>query len=278
MDIETPHRQRIALAVQYVGTNLCGWQRQPNGRTVQGELENAIERVSGKFAVIHGSGRTDSGVHAAAQFAHFDIVSPIPATNWATALNAHLPDDVLVLASAAVTEDWHARFSARWRRYRYTIYTDWQPNLYLRPFSWHFYQEPLDETTMQEALNPLQGRHHLSAFRRSNSKRQHSWVEIQGATCQRNGPIVTIEIQADGFLYGMVRLIVGMLVQVGRKDLSVADFTALWQTERRDLVKHSAPAKGLCFLRAGYEDCPFGEAIWYDRLPGWTLKPTITPV
>jgi tRNA pseudouridine38-40 synthase len=125
---------------------------------------------------------------------------------------------------------------------------------------------------MEQALRPLLGRHHLSAFHRSNSSRTHSWVEVQAVSCQRANELISIEIQANGFLYGMVRLLVGMLVQVGRGDLSCEQFADIWQSERRDLVKHSAPAKGLCLLRVGYPDMPFAPAVWFDTQPQWWLN------
>jgi tRNA pseudouridine38-40 synthase len=266
--------ERVALVVQYAGTHLYGWQKQPDGRTVQAEIEQALSAVLGQPATIYGAGRTDSGVHAAAQVAHFNNPSVIPATRWASILNTRLPDDILILATAAVADNWHARFSAVYRRYRYTIYTARQPNLFVRPYSWHYYHEPLDLDRIQAAVAPMLGTHHLAAFHRTDSGRSHSWVEIQDVSCQQSGDFLQIEIQANGFLYGMVRLLVGMLVRVGNGDLSVAEFTEIWQTEQRSQVRHSAPAKGLCLLRVGYSDFPFPESIWYDTQPHFLLPTT----
>ncbi len=263
--------QRIALVVQYAGTHLYGWQRQSRGRTVQSEIESAIAQVIGQPVVIYGAGRTDSGVHAAAQVAHFDNPSVIPAERWAAILNSRLPDDIVIRASAEVPERWHARFSALYRRYRYTIYTAKRPNLFVRPYCWHYYHEPLELARMQAAVAPLLGKHHLAAFHRSDSGRSHSWVDVQDVGCHQSGEFIQIEIQANGFLYGMVRLLVGMLVQVGNGDLTVAQFTNIWQTEQRDRVRHSAPAKGLCLLRVGYPDFPFDKSIWYDTQPQFLL-------
>jgi tRNA pseudouridine38-40 synthase len=263
--------QRVALVIQYAGTHLYGWQKQSHGRTVQSELEQAIASVLGQPTIIYGAGRTDSGVHAAAQVAHFDNPSSIPAQRWAAVINSRLPDDILIHASAEVKDDWHARFSAIYRRYRYTIYTAAQPNLFVRPYSWHYYHEPLVVERIQAAIAPLQGTHHLAAFHRSDSGRSHSWVNVQDISCHQLGDFIQIEIQANGFLYGMVRLLVGMLVRVGNGDLSVAEFTNIWQTEQRDRVKHSAPAKGLCLLRVGYPDFPFPTSIWYDTQPQFLL-------
>ncbi|NJP08534.1 MAG: tRNA pseudouridine(38-40) synthase TruA [Leptolyngbyaceae cyanobacterium RU_5_1] len=259
--------QRIALVIQYLGTRFHGWQWQPNHRTVQEELEKALESVLGHSIRVHGAGRTDSGVHAAAQVAHFDAPAMVPAHRWANILNARLPDDILVRASAVVSPSWHARFSALWRRYRYLLYTDSCPNLFIRPFSWHYYHQPLDEALIQTALNPLLGRHHLAAFHRAGSKRPHSWVDVQVAECQRQGPLIAIEVQASGFLYGMMRLLVGLLVQVGRGLRSPTSFTELWTAQRRNEVKYAAPAQGLCLLRVGYADFPFPADVWFDTQP-----------
>lgn len=265
--------QRVALVIQYRGTHFHGWQRQSNGRTVQEEIEKVLQSVLGKPTVLHGAGRTDAGVHAAAQVAHFNAVTRIPAHRWMDVLNARLPEDVLIRAAAPVEQTWHARFSACWRRYRYTLYTDPCPNLFLRPYSWHYYHAPLDVERMQAALDPLLGYHHLAAFHRAGSSRKHSWVDVQAATCVRRGPLVQVELQASGFLYGMVRLLMGMLVEVGRGERSPEQFTGLWQEQRRDEVRYAAPPQGLCLLRVGYPEPPFPTPLWFDTQPQFLLPP-----
>ncbi|MCY6490006.1 tRNA pseudouridine(38-40) synthase TruA [Leptolyngbya sp. GGD] len=267
-----PSLQRIALLIQYLGTRFYGWQRQPNHRSVQEEIETAIASVVGYPVVIHAAGRTDTGVHAAAQVAHFDVMTLIPAHRWADVINARLPDDVLIRASAQVPADWHARFSASWRRYRYTIYTEARPNLFARSLSWHYYHAPLDESKMQQALAPMIGRHHMAAFQRANSSRPHAWVDLQFAECIRQDSFLYIEVQASGFLYGMMRLLVGLLVEVGRGDRSVESFTQLWQNERRHEVRYAAPPQGLCLLRVGYPDMPFPPELWFDAQPKLNLS------
>lgn len=269
LDAKPP--QRVALVIQYLGTHFYGWQRQPHHRSVQEEIETVLSSVEQRPVIIHGAGRTDTGVHAAAQIAHFNATGPIPAHRWAAVLNSRLPEDILIRASATVAPDWHARFSACWRRYRYTIYTDARPNLFVRPYSWHYYYASLSESLIQEALTPLIGKHHLAAFHRANSGRSHSWVDVQAAECYRNGSFIHIEIQANGFLYGMVRLLVGMLVQVGKGELHPKDFTELWVNQQREEVKYSAPAKGLCLLRVGYPSSPFPPEIWFDTQPKFFL-------
>jgi tRNA pseudouridine38-40 synthase len=274
---DQPTTQRIALVIQYLGTHFHGWQRQPNQRTVQAEIERAIASVVGYPVVIHAAGRTDTGVHAAAQVAHFDVVTQIPAHRWMGVLNARLPGDILIRASAPVGSTWHARFSASWRRYRYTLYTDPRPNLFVRSQAWHYYYEPLDESLIQTALDPLIGRHHLAAFHRAGSSRPHSWVDVQEAICQRDGSFVYIEVQASGFLYGMMRLLIGLLVQVGRGALPLEEFTRLWTEQCREEVKYAAPSQGLCLLRVGYPEMPFSPDIWFDTQPKLVLPSVVMP-
>ena len=263
--------QRVALVVQYQGTHFHGWQRQSCDRSVQGDIEQVLQSVLKQPVTLHGAGRTDTGVHAAGQVAHFVAPKLIPAYRWAAILNPRLPDDIVIRGSAAVSDDWHAQFSAQWRRYRYTLYTDPIPNLFVRPFTWHYYYQPLDAEAMQAALTPLVGHHDLSAFHRAGSGRAHSWVDLHAAECQRRGPFLQVELQASGFLYGMVRLIMGLLVQVGRGKLSPEAFTQLWCDRRRDLVKYSAPAQGLCLLRVGYPEFPFPPSVWFDTQPQFWL-------
>ncbi|WP_413166649.1 tRNA pseudouridine(38-40) synthase TruA [Capilliphycus salinus ALCB114379] len=273
---DSTDRKRIALVIQYQGTHFNGWQRQPNGRTVQEEIETALASVVNHPVTLHGAGRTDAGVHAAAQVAHFETDGPIPGYRWATILNHRLPSDILIRASAEVHNSWHARFSAVWRRYRYLLYTESRPNLFVRPWSWHYYHAPLDENLMQAALDPLLGRHHLSAFQRAGTRRPHAWVDVQEVSCQRKGPFIEIEVQASGFLYGMMRLLVGLLVEVGAKTRSLENFTQIWVDERRELVKYSAPAMGLCLLRVGYRDFPFDREVWFNTYPEYVFNPTPT--
>ncbi|MGL5807570.1 MAG: tRNA pseudouridine(38-40) synthase TruA [Xenococcaceae cyanobacterium] len=265
------NKEKVALVIQYLGTNFHGWQRQPNRRTVQQEIEEAIAKVLKQKVTLHGAGRTDAGVHAAAQVAHFEHDSLIPDCKWAKVLNSVLPEDIKIRASAQVPADWHARFSASWRRYRYTIYTDKQPNLFVQPFTWHYYRAPIQEALMQEALIPLLGKHHLAAFHRAGSARKHSWVDVQAAECYRQDDFLYLEIQANGFLYGMVRLLVGMLLEVGIGKRSPASFTKIWIEQKREEVKYAAPAKGLCLLRVGYPDFPFPNKIWFDTQPTYII-------
>jgi tRNA pseudouridine38-40 synthase len=124
---------------------------------------------------------------------------------------------------------------------------------------------------MKAALRPLRGLHNLDAFHRAQSSRQHSWVDLQSADCYRRGAFIHFEIQANGFLYGMVRLLIGSLVEVGGHRRSLESFREIWVNRRREEIKYSAPAKGLCLLRVGYRDPPFDLSTWYDTQPLYVL-------
>ena len=272
LPLNRQEKQRVALVVQYRGTLFHGWQRQKNtAKTVQATIEEAIALVLGYHTPITGAGRTDAGVHAAAQVAHFDAPIAIPAERWAAILNGRVGEGIIIRASSTVANNWHAQFSATWRRYRYTFYTNKYPNLFVQPYTWHYYYQALDESLMRSALEPMVGYHNLAAFHRTGSDRSHSWVELQTATCDRSGDFVLVELQANGFLYGMVRLIMGLIVQVGRGQLSPSEFKSIWRNQRRDLVKYSAPPQGLCLLRVGYLDFPFPPEVWVDTQPQFSF-------
>lgn len=276
--------QRIALCLQYDGGPFCGWQRQPQHPSVQQTLDEAIEAldplpagVTAKLSRTIAAGRTDTGVHAAAQVVHFDCHGPIPAPRWAPALNGRLPGSIRVRASAAVAADWHACFSAQYRRYRYCIYNARRPNLFLAPISWHRYQWRLQDQLMEQLLLELLGHHDFSAFQRAGSQRAHARTTVQEVSLERDGDILTLEIQASGFLYGMVRLLVGQLVAAGEGRISPEQFRQRWRQQRRDEVKEAAPPQGLCLLRVGYPEPVFPRGAWYDCQPRYRLETSDPP-
>ena len=276
--------QRIALCLQYDGGPFCGWQRQPQHPSVQQTLDEAIEAldplpagVTAKLSRTIAAGRTDTGVHAAAQVVHFDCHGPIPAPRWAPALNGRLPGSIRVRASAAVAPDWHACFSAQYRRYRYCIYNARRPNLFLAPISWHRYQWRLQDQLMEQLLQELLGHHDFSAFQRAGSQRAHARTTVQEVSLERDGDILTLEIQASGFLYGMVRLLVGQLVAAGEGRISPEQFRLRWRQQRRDEVKEAAPPQGLCLLRVGYPEPVFPRGAWYDCQPRYRLETSDPP-
>jgi tRNA pseudouridine38-40 synthase len=218
------------------------------------------------------AGRTDSGVHAAAQVVHFDAAGPIPVHRWPKALNGRLPATIRVRAAAAVPADWHACFSATYRRYRYTIHNGRTPNLFLAPWSWHRYQWRLDEAPMARCLEAMLGEHDFSAFQRAGSRRAHARTTLQEVSLVRAGDLLVTEVQASGFLYGMVRLLMGQLVAVGEGRLDEETFLRRWRSGARQEVKDAAPPQGLCLLRVGYPEQVFPEAAWYDCQPRFLLE------
>lgn len=224
--------RRVALCIQYDGTNYCGWQRQRNARakpSVQGVLEAALRSLDPSIGSCVAAGRTDAGVHAAGQVVHFDTAGPVPDQRWARALNGRLPPSIRVNATQGVPQGWHACFSAVSRRYRYTVYNGRAPNLFLSAWSWHRYQVWIDDCVMATALNGLLGEHDFRAFQRSGSRRAHARTTIQEVDLQRHGDLLTVEIQASGFLYGMVRLLMAQLVSVGEGRLSPEAFDRRWR-------------------------------------------------
>jgi len=240
---------------------------------VQEVLEAAIEGLDPQRPVKSvAAGRTDSGVHAAAQVVHFDAAGPIPAQRWPKALNGRLPATIRVRAATEVPSDWHACFSARYRRYRYTIHNGRTPNLFLSAWSWHRYQLRLDDQAMEAALQTLLGEHDFTAFQRAGSRRAHARTTIQEVALERQEDLISVELQASGFLYGMVRLVMGQLVAVGEGRLSVAAFERRWRAQARSEVREAAPPQGLCLLRVGYPEPVFPEAAWYDCQPRFQLK------
>ena len=264
--------KRIALSLQYEGSAFCGWQRQRQGTSVQSVLEDAIAQLDPQRPVqTFAAGRTDAGVHAAGQVVHFDSSGPIPASRWAPALNGRLPGTIRVREAVERPLNWHACYSATYRRYRYSIYNGRRPNLFLTPWTWHRYHARLDDQLMVEALEGLLGTHDFGAFMRAGSRRAHARTTIQDVSLERQGDLVSVEIQASGFLYGMVRLLMGQVVAVGEHRLSLASFERRWRERRRSEVKDSAPAKGLCLLRAGYEEPIFSKGGWYDCQPRYFL-------
>jgi len=264
--------RRIALCIQYDGAAFHGWQRQSSQASVQETLEAAIAALDPHRPVqAVAAGRTDTGVHAAGQIVHFDSAGPIPAHRWARALNGRLPASVRVRAAREVAPAWHACFCATYRRYRYTIYNARTPNLFLAPWSWHRYQMLLEDGLMAEVLQELVGEHDFSAFQRAGSRRAHARTTIQAVEVRREGDLVVTELQASGFLYGMVRLVMGQLVAVGEGRLSPGAFRERWRRRERHAVKEAAPPHGLCLLRVGYAENPFPHPAWYDGQPQFRM-------
>jgi tRNA pseudouridine38-40 synthase len=264
--------KRIALVIQYDGSGFRGWQNQKDSITVQGTLEEKIAELDPIRPVkVIAAGRTDSGVHASGQVVHFDYSGPIPINKWASALNGRLPPSIKVLEAVSVSKDWHACYSAKYRRYRYSIFNGSYPNLFLQNISWHKYRFRLDINLMEHALNDLLGLHDFAAFQKAGSNRSHSLTTVQDVSISRHGDMVTVEIQASGFLYGMVRLLMGQLVAVGENRLSLEKFRQRWKNGLRSEVKEAAPPRGLCLIRVGYEGKIFSKEKSFDTFPRFSL-------
>ncbi len=264
--------RRIALVIQYDGSGFRGWQNQKDSKTVQGTLEEKISDLDPHRPVkVIAAGRTDSGVHASGQVVHFDCSGPIPIQKWSSALNGRLPSSIKVLEAVSVPSDWHACYSAKYRRYRYSIFNGSSPNLFLQNISWHKYRFNLDVNLMRTALNDLLGLHDFAAFQKAGSNRSNSLTTVQDVSILRHGDIVTVEIQASGFLYGIVRLLMGQLVAVGEKRLSLEKFRYRWRQGLRSEVKEAAPPHGLCLIRVGYEKEIFSKEKSFDTFPSFSL-------
>ena len=246
---------RLKLIVAYDGASFSGWQSQANRNSIQDHLENAITRVCGAQVRVHGAGRTDAGVHALAQCAHVDVPARFhDAARWASALNGVLPQTIRVMRAGFTRASFHARFSAKGKRYRYRI---WNGKV-LAPFElgkvWHV-RAPLDSRAMKSAAQLFLGRHDFASFAANRRKPIEDTVRtILKADVRRTGPLFTIEIEGNGFLYRMVRLIVGALVRVGSGDADSEEIQSRLQHPDRALrsARHAAPAAGLFLVRIRY--------------------------
>jgi tRNA pseudouridine38-40 synthase len=236
--------------VEYDGTDFYGFQIQAHERTVQGEIERALEDITGIRSRVVGAGRTDRGVHARGQIVRFDARWRHDLSDLQRALNAVLADDVAVLELGLAPEGFHPRFSARRRMYRYTIlHHAWRSPLERR-IAWHVTRKP-DVGRMKEASRCLVGTHDFVTFGRP-PQGTNTVRTVFRADWQVSGSQFLFEIEADAFLHRMVRSIVGTLVQVGWGQLSVQEFDAMLQARDRTLVKQVAPAQGLCLMRIDY--------------------------
>jgi len=236
----------IKVVLEYDGTNFCGWQVQPGQRSVQGVIEDALLKLTGCEVRIHGSGRTDAGVHALGQVAHFHLSSSIAPGSFKPALNGILPDDVKVRESAEVPEGFHARHSARFKTYIYKLVVrDYRPPLF-RNRAWHV-RKPLDMDRVKEALGQLIGTHDFKAFCASGSPVQSTVRTVTHAEVRLSVVDDTVEflLRGNGFLYNMVRIIAGAAVAVGSGKISPTSFPEALAGGNRALLDVTAPAHGL---------------------------------
>ncbi len=243
------------LTLAYDGTDYAGWQAQPNGTAVQEVVERAIEKVFGVKARVHGSGRTDAGVHAMGQVAHFQAPkarATIPLKRLRIALNVALPGDVRVVKVEVAPEGFHARFAAKEKTYRYQIWCDGVMDPFLRRWALHW-PRPLDVAAMRRAARVLVGRHDFAAFSANPQREQESAVRtLKRLAVSQRGAMVTITATADGFLYRMVRSLTGALLKVGAGRLTVADIERILASKQRTAVVETAPPQGLFLVRVRY--------------------------
>ena len=245
--------QRLKLLIAYDGGHFAGWQSQKNGKAVQDYLERAFRTVSGTQVRVHGAGRTDSGVHALAQCAHADVSNDrMPLDRWTAALNACLPPQLRVLRCQRVGSDFHARFSATGKVYRYRLWSGpiLPPLEYGRV--WHLPGD-LDLRLMKTAAAHFIGRHDFAGFAANRGHAERDTVRtIRDISVRRRGFTWTVEVDGDGFLYKMVRLMVGSLTQCGLGKMAVSELVVRLNGEHKKSARLAAPAAGLYLVRVRY--------------------------
>ena len=241
----------IKVVLEYDGTDFAGWQQQAKGRTVEAELKRALREITGKDHVVYAAGRTDAGAHAEGQVASFHTDGRISPQRLLGALNAHLPEDVVVLSTEEVADDFHARYSARWRRYRYR-YLDRPSRAALeRGRCWHV-RRPLDVAAMAKAAKALAGRHDWTSYCSASEPARDRVREMRSATVTRQGDFVEVELVAEGFLRGLVRSIAGALADVGRGERPPEWVGQVLHARDRRMAPRTAPAGGLTLMEVIY--------------------------
>jgi tRNA pseudouridine38-40 synthase len=244
---------RYKLTVEYDGGPFVGWQRQPNGPTVQALLEDAIFAMSGERVSVQGAGRTDSGVHALGQVAHFDLASDMAADTVQAALNFHLKPNPISLPSVEIAPaKFHARFSATWRRYRYRILNRRAPPTLDRGHVWHV-PARLDLEAMIDAAAALQGHHDFNSFRSTACQAPSSVKTLDLLRVSRDGGEIQIDVGARSFLHNQVRILVGTLRLVGRGQWSRGDVEEALAACDRTRGGPTAPPEGLCLMEVRYD-------------------------
>jgi tRNA pseudouridine38-40 synthase len=243
--------RRLRLLVEYDGTGFAGWQRQPAQRTVQGALEDAVREMTGETVFIRAAGRTDAGVHADGQVASLDLEANIPVHGLLRGLNTILPADLALLDVAEAAPDFDARFSARGKVYRYTVWTHLVRSPRRARDAWHV-RHPVDVEAMRDAAAALVGEHDFRAFRASDCDRKSTRRVVRRLEVDRRGALLTIDVEATAFLKNMVRILVGTLVDVGRGRIDAEVIPRMLETGDRTIGGMTAPAHGLTLLRVIY--------------------------
>ncbi len=257
--------QTFKLTIAYDGTAYAGWQSQPKGPTIQAALERAVRQITGETLRVTASGRTDAGVHALRQVVSFDTATELDAETLQRALNAHLPGDIAVLTTAGQGRGFHAIRDARKKRYRYMLHDGPVRDVFLRGHSWQT-RRPLDEAAMHRAAQVLLGKHDFFSFESAGSERETSVRTIFEIFVRRgragqgedradrapDSPLITLEVEADGFLYKMVRTIVGSLVEIGRGAQQERWLAEVLAGQDRKLAGPTAPPQGLFLVNVTY--------------------------
>jgi tRNA pseudouridine38-40 synthase len=242
---------RIAIGIEYDGRAFSGWQSQPSGRTVQDVLESALSRMAQHPVRVHAAGRTDAGVHACQQVAHFDTSANRPLTAWVRGVNAFLPAGIAVLWSQPVSDDFHARFSATARHYRYLLLNHpVRPALLAGRVGWH--HSPLHEGAMQLAASNLIGEHDFSSFRSAECQAASPVKRVTRFSIVRQGDLIFCDVSAGGFLHHMVRNLMGALVHIGKGAAPPDWMAALRDARDRTIAPPTFMPDGLYFAGVSY--------------------------
>ena len=258
--------QRLLLTLRYDGTAYHGWQVQPNAVTVQQTLQDAIEAVTGVRAGVTGCSRTDAGVHADMFCCCFDTASPLRGDKLASALNFHLPPDIAVYAVQPVAADFHPRYDARGKRYVYRIWNGTQRHPVYDRYALHR-NRPLDTALLDQAAAAYVGTHDFAAFCAAGSDVQGTVRTVRLSRVQRQGELVTYTVEADGFLYNMVRIMVGTLLDIAAGRLPPDAIPTILRGGDRAAAGATAPAKGLCLQRVFYDFDREEAPVWLNNCP-----------
>lgn len=251
-----PGGRRYRLCIAYDGTDFFGWQYQPGRRTVQGAVEAAVEQLTGAKSRVHACGRTDAGVHARGQTAHLDLARPWESAALQKGLNALLPDDVRVMSLARARGTFHARYDAKGKEYRYSVWNAPVECPLHRRMALHV-RSPLDLEAMRRAAGMLVGTHDFAAFSANPHREIGGTVRtLRRLDVSRRGPLVTISAVGDGFLYKMVRSLAGHLLRVGRGAVPAEETVPILESRRRTARVETAAARGLCLWRVFYGRMP----------------------
>ena len=242
-------KKRVMLIVAYDGTNYCGWQIQPNGNTIEGELNRALSELLGEKIIVSGASRTDAGVHSCGNVAVFDTIARMPAEKISYALNQRLPEDIRIQKSEQVPDDWHPRRCDSRKTYEYRIYRAQFPMPVKRLYSLFTYYE-LDVNRMQEAAAYLEGEHDFNSFCQTGAQVESTVRTIYSVEVEEQGENdLVIRVCGNGFLYNMVRIIAGTLLDIGQGKRDPMDIFTILEAKDRSAAGPTAPAHGLTLMK-----------------------------